>query len=80
MKNAPGGLPRRSLVPKCLLGLTRRLAFFQNEGNGQVYLIGNVAVIPYQHVLVLDPSTFDVAQGLRGTLDTLIDSILEALV
>ena len=61
-------------------GLSGLLSLFQDERDRQVNLVaGDVAILD-QHVLVLDPSTLDVPEGAGGTLDGLVNGVLEALI
>ena len=51
----------------------------EDEGDHQVDLIVGDLVVVYVDRLLLDPSRFDVAQGLRRPFDSLGNRVLEAL-
>jgi hypothetical protein len=42
-------------------------------------ILSNLTVLIDDHILILDPGGFDVLQGLGGTLDALLEGIVEAL-
>jgi hypothetical protein len=51
----------------------------QNEGNFHSYLICGNPIALYLYFLLFDPGAPDVSQGSRGTLNSLLHGILEAL-
>src|SRR5258706_13799835 len=53
---------------------------FKDKGNQQIDLILNDFAIPNIDLLFFHPGAFDVAKGLAGTGNALLDSILKALV
>src|SRR5829696_7841308 len=52
----------------------------EDEGNLHIHLVFGDLIVVDRDAHLLDPGALDVAQGLGGAVDPLMDGILEALV
>ena len=83
--DAGGALIIRSVVVPTFEGPAekRRLripnARFEDERHEQIHLVADDSIVLQVDSLLLDPCGFHPAQGLRGTLDTLLDGGLVAI-